>query len=343
MMALPTRRLGMTDIELTTLGFGGASVGNLYKAISDDQAAATINAALNAGIRYFDTAPHYGQGLSEQRLGSALHSSTQPIVLSSKIGRVLRPIAPPPKGTERLGFIDGLPYEPVFDYSYDGVMRSFESSLQRLQVSNIDVLLCHDLGKVTHGAEHPRHWKDFMGGGYRAMRELKDQGHVRAIGLGVNEWQICADVLREADVDVFLLAGRYTLLEQEPLEAFLPECIRRHVSIILGGPFNSGILINGVRGGAVPYYNYEPAPPAIIERVKAIQTICDSHSIPMAAAALAFPLAHPSVVSVIPGQASVEQVGAVYQWFSTSIPASLWSDLRGAGLLHPQAPIPSEI
>ncbi|HEX2586201.1 MAG TPA: aldo/keto reductase, partial [Steroidobacteraceae bacterium] len=145
-MKLPTRKLGMTDIELTTLGFGGASVGNLYKAISDEQAAATINAALNTGILYFDTAPHYGQGLSEQRLGNALRSSTQSIVLSSKVGRVLRPIAPPPKGTERLGFIDGLPYEPVFDYSYDGVMRSFESSLQRLQTSTIDILLAHDLG-----------------------------------------------------------------------------------------------------------------------------------------------------------------------------------------------------
>jgi D-threo-aldose 1-dehydrogenase len=261
-------------------------------------------------------------------------------VRSTKVGRVLQPVTPPPKGTERWGFIDGLPYEPVFDYSYDGVMRSFDSSLQRLQVSKVDILLAHDLGQMTHGDEHARHWKDFMDGGYRAMRELQQQGVVRAIGLGVNEWQICADVLRHADVDVFLLAGRYTLLEQEPLDAFLPECVRRNVSIILGGPFNSGILINGASGGSA-YYNYAPAPSAIIERVQAVQAICDAHSVPMAAAALAFPLAHPAVVSVIPGQASVEQVEAVYRWFQTSIPSSLWSDLRSAELLHPQAPVPS--
>jgi len=339
-MTLPTRKLGSTGIELTTLGFGGASVGNLYKAISDEQADATINAALKAGVRYFDTAPHYGQGLSEQRLGNALRSSNQGVVLSSKVGRVLQPVALPPRGTERFGFVDGLPFTPVFDYSYDGVMRSFDSSLQRLQVNKVDILLAHDLGKMTHGDEHPHHWKDFMEGGYRAMRELQQQGLVRAIGLGVNEWQICADVLRHADVDVFLLAGRYTLLEQEPLNEFLPECVRRNVSIILGGPFNSGILINGVRGGAVPYYNYGTASPTIVEKVTAIQAICDAHSIPMAAAALAFPLAHPAVVSVIPGQASVEEVNAVHQWFNTSIPASLWSDLRNAGLLHAEAPTP---
>ena len=340
MNSMPTRRLGSTDIEVTTLGFGGASVGNLYKAISDGQASATINAALSSGIRYFDTAPHYGQGLSEQRLGNTLHQSADSTVLSTKVGRVLRPIAPPLQGTERFGFIDGLSYEPVFDYSYDGVMRSFESSLQRLQVAKIDILLAHDLGQMTHGDQHPYHWKEFMNGGYRAMRELKDQGRVRAIGLGVNEWQVCMEALRHVDMDVFLLAGRYTLLEQEPLDLFLPECVRRNVSIILGGPFNSGILIDGVRGSAAPYYNYAPASPAIIERVTAIQSICDAHQVPMAAAALIFPLAHPAVASVIPGLASVEQVNAVLKWFNTSIPSSLWSDLRNAGLLHARAPLP---
>lgn len=337
--ALPTRTLGSTDIEVTTLGFGGASVGNLYRAIDDEVAAAAVKTARELGIRYFDTAPHYGQGLSELRLGRALNNQSN-VVLSTKVGRVLKPIDQPPSGTERWGFIDGLAYEPVFDYSYDGVMRSFETSLQRLQVSNVDILLAHDLGQMTHGDAHAHHWKIFLDSGYRAMRELKDQGLVRAIGFGVNEWQICAQALQHIDVDVFLLAGRYTLLEQEPLEVFLPECERRRISIILGGPFNSGILIDGVRSG-VPYYNYAPATSAIIARVQAIQAICDSYQVPLAAAALAFPLAHPAVVSIIPGQASPAQVNAIHRWFKTQIPVSLWTDLREAGLLHARAPVPA--
>jgi len=345
-IALPTRKLGSTGIELTTLGFGGASIGNLYKAISDEQAGATINVALDVGIRYFDTAPHYGQGLSELRLGRALqqssHQAPQHVVVSTKVGRVLEPIALPPLGTERWGFVDGLPYEPVFDYSYDGVMRSFESSLQRLQVSRVDILFAHDLGRDTHGQNHEHHWKIFLDGGYRAMCELKAQGVVRAIGLGVNEWQICMQALQHITLDVFLLAGRYTLLEQEALELFLPECVRRMVSVILGGPFNSGILINGVRGGNVPFYNYAPARAAVIARVQAIQTICDSHKVPLAAAALQFPLAHPAVISIIPGQASSAQASELNHWFQTTIPASLWTDLRTASLLHAQAPVPTD-
>jgi len=336
---LPTRKLGSTDVEVTTLGFGGASVGNLYRAIDDDAAAATVKSAYELGIRYFDTAPHYGQGLSEQRLGHALDHQSN-VVISTKVGRVLKPSDQPAPGVERWGFIDGLAYEPVFDYSYDGVMRSIESSLQRLQVSRVDIVFAHDLGRATHGDNHEHHWKSFLDGGYPAMRELKEQGAVRAIGLGVNEWQICVQALQHIDVDVFLLAGRYTLLEQPPLDQLLPECVRRKVSIIIGGPYNSGILIKGVRGGSVPYYNYAPATPSIIARVQALQTICDSHRVPLAAAALLFPLAHPAVSSVIPGLASPAQVAEVHRWFHTAIPAALWTDLRDAGLLNTQAPVP---
>lgn len=339
--ALPTRHIGDTGIEVTTLGFGGASIGNLYRAISDEQARATVLAALDEGMNFFDTAPHYGQGLSESRLGNALAGVRQNVVLSTKVGRVLKRIRRPPPGTERWGFVDGLPYEPVFDYSYDGVMKSFVSSLRRLRVKKVDILLAHDLGRATHGDQHQQHWKTFVEGGYRAMCELKQQGVVRAIGLGVNEWQVCMQALQYLDVDVFLLAGRYTLLEQEPLDNLLPECQRRKVAIVLGGPFNSGILINGVRGGSASYYNYAPAVPGIIERVNAIQAICDAHYVPLAAAALAFPLAHPAVVSVIPGQADVKQVQAARHWSQFSIPAAFWRDLRSAGLLHPLAPVPT--
>lgn len=337
---LATRCIGTTGVEVTTLGFGGASIGNLYRAITDEQAQATVLAAISAGMRFFDTAPHYGQGLSEVRLGSALSAVKHKVVISTKVGRVLKPIKPPPPGTSRFGFVDGLPNEPVFDYSHDGVMRSFASSLQRLQVDKVDILLAHDLGRDTHGDQHPHHWKMFLDGGYRAMQDLKQQGLVRAIGLGVNEWQICAEALQIIDVDVFLLAGRYTLLEQEPLDTFLSECERRNVSIVLGGPFNSGILIDGVRGGGMSYYNYAPAVPGIIERVNAIQSLCDAHNVSLAAAALAFPLAHPSVASVIPGLADPKQVQAVQRWFQMNIPDALWRDLRSAGLLHPSAPVP---
>lgn len=338
---MPTRRIGLSDVEVPVLGFGGAGIGNLYRAIDDETAASTVHAALNAGMQFIDTAPHYGQGLSEQRIGRVLTQLVSKPVLSTKVGRVLNPIVPPPTGTERHGFVDGLPYEPEFDYTYDGVMRSFDSSLQRLQVDRVDILLAHDVGQITHGNAHELYWKQFVEGGFRAMQRLKEQGVVRALGLGVNESQVCVQALQTFELDVLLLAGRYTLLEQHPLETLFPLCESKNVSIVLGGPFNSGILIDGVRGTAVPYYNYAPATAEVIERVQAIQRVCESHSVPMAAAALQFPLAHKVVVSVIPGQASVEQVNAIKRWFDTEIPDVLWSDLQNAGLLRRDAPLPS--
>ena len=326
----PRHKLGLTSVEVTALGFGAAALGNLYRAIPDDTAQACLDAALNAGIGYVDTAPHYGQGLSERRIGQAPGAYT----LSSKVGRVLTSVAPSPPGSERHGFIDGDPFEPHFDYSYDGVMRSFESSLKRLKRDRIDILLAHDLGRQTHGADAPVHLKIFLDGGYKAMRDLKDQGLIGAIGLGVNEWLVCEDVMAYADLDTILLAGRYTLLEQGALESFLPLCEAKGVSVIVGGPFNSGILTGG------DHYDYGQVPPEICTRVTRLKAVCAAHDVPLAAAALQFPPAHPAVACVIPGMADAAEVTANVALFAQEIPSALWDDLKTEGLLHDHAPTP---
>ncbi|MGA9658202.1 MAG: aldo/keto reductase [Asticcacaulis sp.] len=338
--ALPQNPLGQTSVQVTTLGFGAATLGNLYRTVTDEVAQASLSAALDAGVRYVDTAPHYGQGLSERRVGTGLKGLD--ITLSTKVGRVLKPIPAPPKGTERHGFIDGDPYEPHFDYSYDGIMQSFEDSLKRLQRDRVDILLVHDLGEVTHGADAAHHMKTFLDSGYRALSLLKSDGRVGAIGLGVNEWQVCETVMQAVDMDAFLLAGRYTLLEQTALEGFLPDCQRKKISIILGGPFNSGILAEGVSGNVTPHYNYEPAPPHIIRQVAAIEAVCAAHKVPLAAAALQFPLAHPAVACVIPGMANAAQVAANLDLLATPIPAQLWYDLKSEDLLSADAPVPAQ-
>lgn len=335
---IPRRKLGSTAAEVTTLGFGAAALGNLYRAIPDATAQACLDAALDAGIGYVDTAPHYGQGLSERRVGQVLGkapSARSGITVSSKVGRVLTPIAPPPVGTERHGFVDGDPFEPVFDYSYDGIMRSFESSRTRLQRERIDILLAHDLGTQTHGADAAAHLKAFLNGGYKAMRELKDQGAVSAIGLGVNEWQVCEEVMADADLDVILLAGRYTLLEQGALANFLPLCEAKGVSVIVGGPFNSGILTGG------DHYDYGRVPQDICDRVIKLKAVCAAHDVPLAAAALQFPLAHPAVAGVIPGMADAAEVAANVALFARDMPSALWDDLKTEGLLHDRAPVPN--
>ncbi|GGZ28161.1 aldo/keto reductase [Asticcacaulis endophyticus] len=330
--------IGRTSVRVPALGFGAAAIGNLYRPLGDEAASACVTKALEAGIRYFDTAPRYGHGLSERRLGAVLPHD---VIVSTKVGRVLTPIAPPPSGTQRHGFVDGDPFEEHFDYSYDGVMRSFESSLTRLKRDHIDILLAHDLGQLTHGDDHDYHLKAFLSGGLKAMQTLKSEGRIGAIGLGVNETEICDNVLDHADLDAILLAGRYTLLEQAPLEAFLPRCVARNVSIILGGPFNSGILITGVGNGHTPFYDYAPAPPEIIARVHRIEAICADHHVPLAAAALQFPLAHPAVASVIPGMATPDEVRSNAALFHHPIPPALWDDLKTGGLIPSAAPTPA--
>jgi D-threo-aldose 1-dehydrogenase len=265
----------------------------------------------------------------------------QDIMVSTKVGRLLAPAPDADLSATRHGFVSPQPFEPVFDYTHDGVMRSYEASLKRLRRTRIDILLAHDLGLLTHGAEHERHWRDFLNGGYRAMRELRNGGAVGAIGLGVNEWEICETALAEGEFDCFLLAGRYTLLEQSALDRFLPLCAERGVSLILGGPFNSGILAAGVKGAGPFHYNYEAAPPQIVARVARIEQLCDDFGVPLAAAALQFPLAHPQISAVIPGMADPGQARQAAEWLRTPIPAAFWEALRGAGLLHPAAPTPT--
>ncbi|KHL25513.1 pyridoxal 4-dehydrogenase [Croceibacterium mercuriale] len=334
----------MVDLTaLGRLGFGAGSIGNLYRALPDQEAHEAVAIAWDTGIRYFDTAPHYGFGLSEKRLGAAL-SQVDPhetAIISTKVGRRLDPV---PAGTDlsvpRQAFVTPEPFESVFDYTYDAVMRSFEASRWRLRRERIDILYAHDIGRMAHGDDHPRRMAEFMEGGYRALRELRAAGVVGAIGLGVNETAVCEEVLAAGDIDVVLLAGRYTLLEQDALATFLPLCRQRDVKIVLGGPYNSGILAKGVRHGGEVHYDYQPAPRHIVDRVGAIEDVCAAHGVPLAAAALQFPLAHPQVVSVIPGMNSPAQVAQAVALMDTAIPAALWRDLQDRGLIRADAPIP---
>lgn len=331
-------------MRLGELAFGAASIGNLYRAVPDDQAFAVVQRAWDAGVRYLDTAPHYGFGLSEKRLGAALATldPQQRAVVSTKVGRRLDPRPDADLSAVREAFVSPEPYESVFDYSYDAVMRSYEGSLQRLRRDRIDILYAHDIGSFAHGEAHPRLFAQFLEGGYRAMRELRDSGAVGAIGLGVNETAVCVEMLQAGEIDLIMLAGRYTLLEQDPLDDLLPLCAARGVRLVVAGPYNSGILAKGVRhGGAVPNFNYEPAPAAIVERVGAIEDICARHGVPLAAAALQFPLAHPQVASVVPGMGSVAQVEQALALMAQSIPGMLWAELKQAGLIRGDAPVPS--
>jgi D-threo-aldose 1-dehydrogenase len=336
MAELVVKQIGATTARVSEIGFGGGSIGNLYRCVPDDEAAATVTTALDHGIRYFDTAPRYGHGLSERRLGDLLPPEA---CLSTKVGRILTPIKRPPPGTVRHGFVDADPFEEHFDYTYDGVMRSFEDSLTRLKRDHVEIVYAHDIGRLTHGAEADRHFRDFMNGGLKALQALKADGRVSAIGLGVNEEAVCLDVLADGDLDVILLAGRYTLLEQAPLERLLPQCVARHVSIVLGGPYNSGILIQGVRNGPA-HYDYGPAPDEIVTRVARIEEICEAHGIAMAAAALQFPLAHPAVACVIPGMDRPSNVTTNLAYYRTPIPSAFWDDMRSAKLLAVSAPVP---
>ena len=337
MTAIARRRVGRTSLEVTEVGFGGTALGNLYAAVTDADAEQSVQASYEAGIRYFDTAPLYGHGLSEHRLGNVLRRIPRDrFVLSTKVGRRLLPA--------RAGPVDGdifaevLPFEGVLDYGYDGVMRSFEDSLQRLGLNRVDIVFIHDVDRRNQGDDYPRRFREAMDGAYRALERLRGDGTVSAIGAGVNEWEPCRDFALAGDFDCFLLAGRYTLLEQDPLDSFLPLCEERGISLIIGGPFNSGILATGPVAGAM--YDYQPAPPAIVDRVRRIEAVCRRHNVPLAAVALQFPLGHPAVASVIPGCRSKDEVKANLALMSHPIPAELWQELKAEELLRKDAPIP---
>jgi D-threo-aldose 1-dehydrogenase len=335
-------RVLRTGLRLSEIGLGGAPLGNLYKAVGDGEAGLTCRAALEAGITYFDTAPFYGFGLSERRLGDALRGHP-PYAVSTKVGRLLKPDPSIVDASPRQGYASSMPFAAVYDYTYDGVLTSWEASLQRLGLASIDVLYVHDIGAHTHGPMSEHYFAQLSGGGgFRALAELRSAGAIKAFGLGVNEIEVCRQALDHADLDILLLAGRYTLLEQAALDDLLPECHRRRVSVVIGGPYNSGILVTGIRHGGALYYDYGPAPPAVIDRVRRLETISQDFGIPLAAAALQFPLAHPSVASVIPGLVGPAQIDATRALYATPIPLEFWSVLKSQDLLRPDAPCPGE-
>lgn len=337
---LPKREIGKTGLLVPVYGYGAASLGNLYREVDDTTACKTLEAAFTAGLTYIDTAPHYGFGLSERRVGDFLRGQPKTdYVVSTKVGRRLKPIPGHVGASERLGFLTPMPFEISHDYSYDGIMRSYEDSLQRLGLAEIDILYVHDIGVVTHGEHNARHLNDLKAGGFKALEELRGSGSVKAIGLGVNECEACAEALDYGDVDVFLLAGRYTLLEQGALDALLPRCAERNVSLVIGGAYNSGILATGVKEGVTAYYNYEPAPSHVIDRVRKLEQVCASHNVDLKAAALQFPLAHPNVCSVIPGIGNPKRVAQTVDLINQAVPDELWRDLKSEALIRSDAPI----
>lgn len=324
------RNVGQTELKIDSLGLGCAPLGGNFVDLGYAEAAELIAAARSAGIGYFDTAPWYGFGRSERVVGDMLRGSEY--VLSDKVGRLLAP--GPVQNPMDFGMIDPLPFHVIYDYGYEGIMRAFEDNLQRLGLDRIDILLAHDIGTFQHGADNARHFHDLANGGYRAMDELRRSGQVRAIGLGVNENQVCQDALGIGEWDVFLLAGRYTLLEQTPLDSLFPACAAAGTTIICGGPFNSGILVGR------EMWNYAKAPAEVVEKARALGDVADAFSVPLAAAALQFPLAHPIITSVIPGPRNASELKQIIEWFETPIPAEFWAALSERGLIDGRAPKP---
>lgn len=328
-------------VRLAPFGFGGAVLGNLYETISESEAIDAVRRAWQSGVRYFDTAPYYGMGLSEQRLSMGLRDlPRREIVISTKVGRLLDPT------NERLpsvrdGFAQPLPNTVRFDYGYDGVMRSYDDSLRRLGVDRIEILYAHDLGALTHGAMHPHYFAQFADGGYRAMDELRSSGAVDAIGLGVNETAVIDQAMAIGSFDCFLLAGRYTLLDQGPLSGFFDRAADHGARIVVGGVYNSGILATGTRSGQPVYFDYAPASPEVIARVARIEALCDATGVPMAAAALQFTRAHPVVATALVGLGSVDLVDHTLALARTPIPAEFWADLKFEKIIAANAPVPA--
>jgi D-threo-aldose 1-dehydrogenase len=331
------RILGRGNLTLSALGLGGAPLGNLYALVNEEEAAATVNAAWNGGIRYFDTAPLYGSGLSERRMGVVLaERNRRDYVLSSKVGWLLEPNAGVQQDGPYVG-LDGT--RRRCDYSRDGTLRSLEASLERLGTDRIDIVYIHDLDTACHGDALDERYAEAMKGAYPALAELREQGVVGAIGFGVNEWQVCSRALGDADPDCFLLAGRYSLLDQSSLARFLPDCVRRSVGVIIGGAFNSGILATGAVTNA--RYDYRPAPAEILVRTARLEEICRRHDVRLAAAALQFPSFHAAVVSVVPGARSKTEIEASLALFEQVIPVDFWGELKSEKLLPADAPVPT--
>ena len=325
-------RLGRTRVSVTRLGLGTAPLGGLFSPVAEEEARATIEQAFAAGLRFFDTAPLYGHGLAEQRLGRVLASKPRvEFVLATKVGRLLRAGAPPDPSQFYQGkpFYAGTPLlNPVFDFSYDGVMRSVDESLERLGLDSIDLLHIHD-------PDH--HFDEALRGAYRALDRLRADETIGAVGVGMNQAAMLVRFAREADVDCFLLAGRYTLLDQTALAELLPVCLERRIAVIAGGVYNSGILADP-RPGAT--FDYIPARPELITRARRLKKVCARHDVPLKAAAIQFPLGHPAVAAVLIGCRSAAEVDENVRMFRCEIPAGLWDDLRRERLIPEGVPVP---
>ncbi|MGD0733457.1 MAG: aldo/keto reductase [Terracidiphilus sp.] len=329
------RKIASTGLEVTALGYGSCPLSGLYCDVPTAQALDVLSTAWDLGIRYFDTAPFYGNGRVEHLIGQILREREGSYVLSSKVGRLMtteragRKLPPePPKSPLAPIWWNNLPFREIFDYSYDGVMRSFDDSQQRLGMPRIDMLYVHDIGRVTHADLHDLHWRALTsGGGFRALQELKAAGNIRGFGLGVNEWEVIRDALEETDLDCCMLAGRYSLLDRSA-ETFFPLAQRRNVALAIGGVYNSGILAAPKRGRKI--FNYADAGPEIVTRVEALRAVCDDYNVPLAAAAISFPMRHPAVTCVVIGANTPPQLRQNVDWFNAGLPEAIWADIDHA-------------
>lgn len=345
MVEMGKRRLGRTDVEVTRIGLGTVPLSGFGAATSYDVFEETVEAAFAAGIRHFDCAPMYGLGKSEHFLGHALRTLglRDKVVLSTKVGRILRPASKVEKVDSVYGieWAESLPFRDVYDYTYDGIMRAFEDSQQRLGLDFIDVLLVHDVGRAWHGDKSEFYWDQLRAGGYRALDQLRSEGSVKAIGLGVNETESVLGVSSEFELDCSLIAGRYSLLNHAPMRDAFPELQRRNVSIIAAGVFNSGILAVGTKGTGATY-DYQSAPAELIERVRRIEAVCDRHGVSLPAAAIQFVSAHPAVASTLLGARNGGEVEANMRAVAHPAPASFWADLKAEGAIPEDAPTPTD-
>lgn len=319
---------------MSPLALGTAPLGNLYAEVPDEQAYETVRTAVQAGLTYVDTAPHYGLGIAERRVGEVLGGlppgTRDDLVISTKVGRLLRPPRPDRPAAQPEQFVGVPPYARVWDFSRDGVRRSIEESLERMAVDRVDIAYLHD-------PDH--HELEAFGTGYPALAELRDEGVVGAIGAGMNQAEMLTRFVRETDVDAVLCAGRYTLLDQTALRDLLPACVERGTSVVIGGVYNSGLLAD-LRPGAP--YDYAAAPPEVVEHARRLARVCGRHGVPLRAAALRFAAAHPAVATVLVGARSPEEVEDNVAMAGYDVPGTLWEELRAEGLLPADAPVPGE-
>jgi len=335
------RQVGETSLSLPVFGFGSAHLGELYAEVDEAVSRATLQAAWEAGVRYYDTAAWYGRGLAEHRLGGFLRpKSRHDFQITTKVGRTLARPADP-KTFKRDPWAGGLNFAVNFDYSYDGIMRSYEQALQRLALDTVDGLIIHDLDAMFHDAEALiAHQEALASSGIKALKELKSSGDILAFGMGINTTKALETIASRLDLDFVLVAMPYTLLDQSSLHTGMADCLKKKTSVIIGAPFASGILAAGSSGGNLKY-GYAAASSAVQAKVRAIEKVCRAHKVSLAAAALQFPLAHPAVVSIIPGAVRPTEVSANVAMLHLKIPASFWSDLKSEGLLNADAPTPA--